>query len=131
VSGSFAFVTLTAAGLLFMPATAVVARILVPADAAVAQLATSFVLVVAPAFGVIGAQQVFAGAFRGAGQTLQAMMLSLIMQWGFQLPLSFAFSCYSPLGFRALWWGFPVANALALVVTLVWFRNTRWQARPR
>ena len=104
---------------------------LVPTDASVAQLATSFVLVVAPAFGIIAAQQVFAGAFRGAGQTLQAMVLSLIMQWGFQLPISFAFSAWSPLGFRALWWGFPVGNALALAVTLVWFRNSRWQARTR
>jgi putative MATE family efflux protein len=131
VSALFAFATLTAAGLLFMPLTAAVARMLVPTDATVAQLATSFVLVVAPAFGIIGAQQVFAGAFRGAGQTLQAMVLSLIMQWGFQLPISFAFSNYAPLGFRALWWGFPVGNALALIVTLVWFQNSRWRARTR
>ncbi|MDB6011134.1 MAG: MatE family transporter [Gammaproteobacteria bacterium] len=131
VSGLFAFAALTVAGLLFMPVTASVAGMLVPTDASVVRLATSFVLVVAPAFGIIAAQQVFAGAFRGAGQTLQAMMLSLIMQWGFQLPISFAFSYYSPLGFRALWWGFPLGNALALAVTLVWFRNSHWQARTR
>jgi Na+-driven multidrug efflux pump len=108
-----------------------VARMLVPTDEHVAQLATSFVLVVAPAFGIIAAQQVFAGAFRGAGQTLQAMVLSLIMQWGFQLPISFAFSAFTPLGFQALWWGFPLGNTLALAVTLVWFRNSQWRARTR
>ena len=40
-----------------------------------------------------------AGAFRGAGQTLQAMALSL-------------------------WWGFPLGKALALAVTLIWFRRS-------
>jgi putative MATE family efflux protein len=131
VSASFAFVTLTVGGLLFMLAAGAIARMLVPADEVVAQLATSFVLVVAPAFGIIAAQQVFAGAFRGAGQTLQAMVLSLIMQWGFQLPISFAFSTGSSLGLRALWWGFPLGNALALVVTLIWFHNSHWRARAR
>jgi putative MATE family efflux protein len=129
VSTLFAFGTLTVAGLLFMPLAGVVSRLLVPTDATVSGLATTFVQVVAPAFGVIGAQQVFAGAFRGAGQTLQAMTLSLIMQWGLQIPLSFALAAYTPLGFRALWWGFPLGNALALLVTLVWFRRSRWQAR--
>jgi Na+-driven multidrug efflux pump len=131
VSALFAFATLTVAGLLFMLVAGAVARMLVPTDEYVAQLATSFVLVVAPAFGIIAAQQVFAGAFRGAGQTLQAMVLALIMQWGFQLPISFAFSAYTPLGFRALWWGFPLGNALALAVTLVWFHNSQWRVRAR
>jgi putative MATE family efflux protein len=129
VSGLFSFGVLTVAGLLFIPLTGVVAHLLVPADDTVAQLAASFVAVVAPAFGIIGAQQVFAGAFRGAGQTLQAMALSLIMQWGFQLPISFACSYYTSLGLRALWWGFPLGNALALMVTLYWFWHSRWQAR--
>jgi putative MATE family efflux protein len=131
VSALFAFATLTVAGLLFMLVAGTVACMLVPTDEHVAQLATSFVLVVAPAFGIIAAQQVFAGAFRGAGQTLQAMVLSLIMQWGFQLPISFAFSAFTPLGFQALWWGFPLGNTLALAVTLVWFRNSQWRARTR
>lgn len=129
VSGLFAFGTLTLGGLLFMPLAGAVARILVPTDTTVSGLATSFVEVVAPAFGVIAAQQVFAGGFRGAGQTFQAMALSVIMQWGFQLPISFALAQYSPLGFPALWWGFPLGNALALLVTLAWFKRSRWQAR--
>jgi putative MATE family efflux protein len=129
VSGLFSLVSLTVAGLLFLPLTGVVAHMLVPTDDTVARLAASFVSVVAPAFGIIGAQQVFAGAFRGAGQTLQAMALSLIMQWGFQLPISFA--CSYSWGLKALWWGFPAGNALALLVTLFWFRHSHWQARAK
>ena len=129
VSTLFAFGTLTVAGLLFMPLAGTVSRLLVPTDTTVSNLATSFVLVVAPFFGVMGTQQVFAGAFRGAGQTFQAMALSILTQWAFQVPISFALAQYSPLGFRALWWGFPVANALALLASIVWFKRSRWQAR--
>jgi putative MATE family efflux protein len=129
VSGLFAFGVLTLAGLLYMPFAGATARLLVPTDAGVTALATSFVHVVAPAFGVIAAQQVLAGAFRGAGQTFQAMVLSMIMQWGFQLPISFALSRYTTLGFQGLWWGYPLGNALALLVTMTWLKRSTWQAR--
>jgi Na+-driven multidrug efflux pump len=112
-----------------MPFAGALARVLVPTDAAVSGLAATFVEVVAPAFGVIGAQQVLAGAFRGAGQTFQAMALSLIMQWGLQLPISFVLADYTSMGLHALWWGFPLGNALALGLTIAWLRRSRWKAK--
>jgi putative MATE family efflux protein len=129
LSGWLIFGVLTAAGLLFMPAAAAVARVLVPSDGMVVRLAAGFVWVVAPAFGVIGAQQVLAGAFRGAGQTLQAMALSLLMQWALQIPISYALARHTALGLAGLWWGFPAANLVALLVTLAWFRRSVWSSR--
>ncbi len=131
IGGGFIFGTLTAAGLLFMPIAGWVAYLLVPTDNTVVELAAGFVRVVAPAFGIIGAQQVLAGAFRGAGQTLQAMALSLLMQWGFQLPISFALAHFTSLGLMGLWWGFPAANLLALLLTVAWFRRSVWTSRVR
>ena len=87
------------------------ARVLVPSDETVVRLAAGFVSVVAPAFGVIGAQQVLAGAFRGAGQTLQAMALSLLMQWALQIPISYILARHTMLGLAGVWWGFPIANS--------------------
>ncbi len=129
LGGWLIFAALTAAGLLFMPIAGVVAHVLVPSDETVVRLATGFVCVVAPAFGVIGAQQVLAGAFRGAGQTLQAMALSLLMQWALQIPLSYALARHTSLGLAGIWWGFPLANALALLVSIVWFRRSVWRSR--
>lgn len=129
VSSWFAFASLTAAGLLFMPFAESLARVLVPTDEEVVALGTAFVLVVAPSLGIIGAQQALAGAFRGAGQTMTAMLLSLMLQWLFQLPLSYWLAKHTSLGFEGIWWGFPAANILALVVTIFWFRRGTWKQR--
>lgn len=131
LGGWFIFGALTVAGLLFMPIANVIARLLVPTDKTVAHLAAGFVRVVAPAFGVIGAQQVLAGAFRGAGRTLQAMALSLLMQWALQIPISYFLARHTSLGLAGVWWGFPLANLVALLVTVVWFRYSVWQSRVR
>ena len=131
LGGWFIFGVLTVAGLLFMPIAKAVARLLVPSDETVVDLAAGFVSVVAPAFGVIGAQQVLAGAFRGAGQTLQAMALSLLMQWALQIPISYALARHTSLGLAGVWWGFPIANGVALLVAVVWFRCSEWQSRAR
>ncbi len=129
LSGWLIFGALTAAGLLFMPVAAALARVLVPSAETVVGLAAGFVWVVAPAFGVIGAQQVLAGAFRGAGQTLRAMALSLLMQWALQIPVSYVLARHTALGLAGLWWGFPIANLMALLVTLAWFRRSVWRSR--
>ena len=131
LGGWFIFGVLTVAGLLFMPAAGAVARVLVPSDETVVRLAAGFVSVVAPAFGVIGAQQVLAGAFRGAGQTLQAMALSLVMQWALQIPASYLLARHTTLGLAGVWWGFPIANLIALLATIVWFRRSVWRSRAR
>ncbi len=131
LGGWLTFGVLTVGGLLFMPIANTVARLLVPTDETVVRLAAGFVCVVAPAFGVIGAQQVLAGAFRGAGQTLQAMALSLLMQWALQIPISYLLARHTPLGLAGVWWGFPIANLVALLVTVVWFRHSVWKSRAR
>jgi Na+-driven multidrug efflux pump len=105
--------------------------VLVPSDETVVHLAAGFVSVVAPAFGVIGAQQVLAGAFRGAGQTLQAMALSLLMQWALQIPISYILARHTMLGLAGVWWGFPIANLVALLATVLWFRRSVWRSRAR
>lgn len=129
LGGWFIFGVLTVAGLLFMPIAHAVARLLVPSDETVVDLAAGFVSVVAPAFGVIGAQQVLAGAFRGAGQTLQAMSLSLLMQWALQIPISYLLARHTSLGLAGVWWGFPIANLVALLVTVAWFQRSEWRSR--
>ena len=117
LGGWFIFGVLTVAGLLFMPAAGAVARVLVPSDETVVRLAAGFVSVVAPAFGVIGAQQVLAGAFRGAGQTLQAMALLTADAVG--AADSHLVRARAPHDARAVRGvvGIPIANLVALLAT--------------
>jgi Na+-driven multidrug efflux pump len=51
----------------------------------------------------------------------------LLMQWTCQLPVSYLLAHYTSLGVAGIWWGFPIANTLALVATLLWFRRGTWK----
>jgi putative MATE family efflux protein len=129
LAGWAAFLGLTALGLLFWPFAHATARLLVPGDVQVIDLATGFLHVLAPVFGIIGAQFALAGAFRGAGQTMTAMSLSLTMQWLVQLPVSWWLASHTPLGFAGIWWAFPIANFLALIATLLCLKRLEWHKR--
>ena len=129
LAGWAAFASLTGLGLLFWPVAHAVARLLVPGDAQVIELTARFLHVLAPVFGVIGAQFALAGAFRGAGHTLTAMILSLTMQWLVQLPVAWWLATRTSLAFAGLWWSFPIANALALAVTLLCMKRLEWHTR--
>jgi putative MATE family efflux protein len=129
LAGWAAFGGLTALGLLFWPFAAAVARLLVPGDPQVIGLSAGFLHVLAPVFGIIGAQLALAGAFRGAGHTMTAMVLSLTLQWVVQLPAAWWLATQTPLGFAGVWWSFPIANALALGVTVLCMRRLEWDRR--
>lgn len=123
LSGWLAFGGVTVLGLLFYPFADEVCRFLVPSDEKVIELATQFAHVTAPVFGIITAQQAMAGGFRGAGQTTTAMIIAILMQWCCQIPVSYYLAHHTTLGLAGVWWGFPIANTLALALSVYWFRR--------
>jgi putative MATE family efflux protein len=127
LSGWLAFGSVTVLGAIFYPFADDVVRFLVPSDERVVALATQFAHVTAPVFGVITAQQAMAGGFRGAGQTTTAMMIAILMQWCCQVPVSYYLAHYTTLGVAGVWWGFPIANILALALSIYLFRRGKWK----
>jgi MATE family, multidrug efflux pump len=127
VGGWLGFLALTALGLAFFPLAAPFSHLLVPSDAEVAELGADFCRVVAPAFGIICAQQVLSGALRGAGRTMQAMILMIMGQWLLQIPISYILAVHEKLGIAGIWWGYPLGNTILLVVTLWWFSRGTWK----
>ncbi|HKJ73516.1 MAG TPA: MATE family efflux transporter [Alphaproteobacteria bacterium] len=129
VAGWLGFLSLTGLGLLIFPVVGPFSRFLVPADLHVANLGAQFVHVVAPAFGILAVQQVFSGVFRGAGRTMQAMILSIMGQWLLQIPISYMLSIHDKIGVAGIWWGYPVAGVISLVITIWWFSRGAWKNR--
>ena len=129
ISGLLAFFSLTGLGLLFWPLAGPFCRLLVPADSTVSELGAQFIHVVAPAFGILGVQQVISGAFRGAGRTMQAMTLSLLGQWLVQIPVSYLLCMHEKLGVAGIWWGYPAAGTMSVIAGMWWFSRGTWKVR--
>ncbi|QEL12564.1 MATE family efflux transporter [Kushneria phosphatilytica] len=126
LSAAIAFVTLSLVGaLVFVFATALV-RFFVPADDAVIATGGRFLHTVALTFGFMGLQMALTGVFRATGQTLVAMVLTLVSQWVLQFPLAFVLSRDAVLGQSGIWWAFPVTNVVIALITVAWFARGDW-----
>ena len=83
----------------------------------------------APTYGFVAIQQVLTGAFRGAGRTTMAMVLTIVTLWVLQFPLAFVLSERTPLEEAGIWWAFPITNVVAAVIAWLWFRRGTWKSR--
>ena len=88
-----------------------------------------FVRILCLSFAFMGVQQVLAGAFRGAGDTIAAMLLAIFALWVLRFPLAFLLSTRTSLGVLGLWWAFPISEAASALLAWIWFRNRRWEGR--
>ena len=79
-----------------------------------------------PAFGVLFT---FAGASRGAGDTLSPMVVALIGTFAFRLPLVYLFGIHFGLGLEGIWYG-TLLDWIGRA-TLMWliFRSGRWKGK--
>jgi putative MATE family efflux protein len=127
LSALIAFAVLTVIGVLgFIFAHAIVAGF-VPGAPPVIDQGTTFVRVTALTYGLIGAQQVIIGAFRGSGSTLVAMAIALISLWMLQFPLAWLLSSRTALGALGIWLAYPIQNVLIATIALIWFARGTWK----
>ncbi len=77
-------------------------------------------------FPLSGLQLSLTGCFRGAGDTLTAMLLTVAGIWLVQLPAAYLLSRHTPLGADGLWWAGFIASCVGTVVAILYFRSARW-----
>nr|WP_302927991.1 MATE family efflux transporter [Natronocalculus amylovorans] len=128
-----------AAGLVIaFPATAMEIFI---SEQAVIDEGVRFLQIVAPSWAFFGGVMVIQGAFRGAGVTKVAMVLSFLSRWIFRIPLAlvlaFAWTITVPgvgieiaaldYGVSGLWVAYTTAAVLSFGVAVVWFSRGTWK----
>lgn len=123
------FGVLTAIGLAHLPFVPLIMGALAPGETQVIENAGQFAYIYLPFLGFNAVTQVLLGTFRGAGSTRQSMTLSLIQQWAFQLPIAWFLALATPLGLTGIWWCYPLGNAAALTLGLLWLRYGSWRRR--
>lgn len=111
--------------LLAMP----VARLFVPADPALVEYAATVLRIFSLSFPFIGVQMALTGAFRGAGDTFSAMVITLAGTWLIQIPLAISLSRMTALEDMGLWWSAPLAGAINVTIVTLYYRTGRWRKR--
>ena len=111
------------------------------AEADVIDEGIRFLRIIAPSWAFFGGVMVIQGAFRGAGVTKVAMVLSLLSRWIFRIPLAlllaFAWSVTIPgtaltvraidLGVSGLWVAYAAAAIISFGVAVFWFSLGTWK----
>ena len=136
-AGTMVLIGAVAAVLFAVPAQAM--RIFV-ADPDVIAEGVVFLRITVPFWALFAGVMVVQGAFRGAGNTREAMVLSFLSRWIFRVPvalvLAFAWTVTIPVvgleiagldwGVEGIWWAYAVGMALTFVVAVGWFRLGTW-----
>ena len=123
------FIVLTLAGILTFLFAKQIAAIFIPQDLVTIQASALFIRIVALTFGFIGLQMTLNGAFRGSGNTLMAMLFSIISLWVLRFPIAYLLSKYTSLGAIGIWVAFPITNIIAAIIAIVWFRQGKWKQK--
>lgn len=86
-----------------------------------------FLRIISLALGCIGLQHTLTGTLRGAGNTMAAMVLTIVSAWVIQFPLAYALSRHTSLGIGGIWWSHPIGMMVSVIVCLVWFLGGDWK----
>jgi len=120
--------------LIFVAAPAVIG--LFTDDPGVISEGATFLRWVAPTFGFMGILRAYTGGFRGAGKTMTAAAIAIVMFAVIRLPVAWVFSQdLLPFGFwflgerspQGIWFAFFVSNVVAAVIAAVWFERGTWR----
>ncbi|QLD89039.1 MATE family efflux transporter [Natronomonas salina] len=91
----------------------------------VIEVGTQFLRIVALSFGFIGVMRAYTGSFRGAGKTLTAAAISVLMLGVIRFPI--AWFAASEIGETGIWLSFAVSNVLGAAIAYAWYQRGTWR----
>ncbi|MGM0409362.1 MAG: MATE family efflux transporter [Bacillota bacterium] len=95
----------------------------------VIEIGSSYLVIAGFSFAFIGVRLVIGSAFRGAGNTLVAMILAIIALIILRIPLSYFLSVNLNWGINGVWWGMLIANGIAAILGVYWFQKGTWKEK--
>jgi putative MATE family efflux protein len=127
VASAISFLVPTVGGVFLFIFAVPLSTFFVPNSAPAIVESAHFIRIIAFALGCIGLQHTLTGALRGAGNTMAAMVLTIVSAWVIQFPAAYVLSRHTSLGINGIWWSHPVSMVLSVFVTLVWFLGGDWK----
>ncbi|MFW5992086.1 MAG: MATE family efflux transporter [Halanaerobiaceae bacterium] len=96
-------------------------------DPEVITIGVSFLRIVGISFGFLGVRIIIGGSFRGAGNTVIAMILAIIALWGLRVPLAQYLAVNLDWGPNGIWWAFFFSNLISAIIGVLWFKKGTWK----
>lgn len=101
----------------------------VPDAPATVEAAVAYVQIRSVEFAFIGVSQVILGAFRGAGNTKTAMVISILTLWVGRVASVGYLVFIAGWGETGIWVGMALGNILGAIVGVAWFSRGTWTER--
>ena len=134
-AAKISFLLLSGLGVITFAFAPEIVRVFDDSPAVVAEGA-SFLRWIAPTFGFVGVIRAYSGGFRGAGKTLTAAAIAVLLFGFIRLPIAYVasqglvpidgwfFATPSPTG---IWFAFAVSGVIAALVAAAWFESGGWR----
>ncbi len=95
--------------------------------------------IVAPFYVVFGLMFSFNAVFRGVGNTITPMYITLIALWVIRFPamillsmeIDFPAITLTPVNSNGLWWGEPMAWTTGMILAAIYYFTKRWHKKPQ
>lgn len=127
IASLMSFFIPTVGGMFLFVFSVPLAEFFVPNSPEAIAVSAHFLRIISLALGCIGLQHTLTGTLRGAGNTMAAMVLTIVSAWVIQFPLAYAMSRHTSLGVDGIWWSHPIGMLISAFVCLVWFLGGDWK----
>ncbi len=96
-------------------------------DPNVRAIGYQYLIIVSSFYIVFSTMFSFTAVFRGAGDTLVPMFITLFALWFIRIPMSWFLS--ERMGEIGIWWGIPIAWGFGLSFSFIYFIMGRWKKK--
>jgi putative MATE family efflux protein len=127
LASALAFIGPTVGGLLLFIFARPLATLFVPGSEDAIAESAHFLRIISLPLGCIGLQHTISGTLRGAGNTMAAMVLTIVSAWVIQFPLAYIMSRHTPLGIDGIWWSHSITMVVSAIVSVLWFVGGDWK----
>lgn len=96
-------------------------------DPEVIRIGSSYLMIIGPFFLFIATSFMLTSAIRGAGDSVFALISSMISLWLARIPASYILS--SVFGVNGIWMGIPIGWLVGLIVTGIYYKKGKWKSK--
>lgn len=94
-------------------------------DANIIKTGAHYLIIVCSFYIMFSTLLVMNGLFRGAGDTLIPMFITLFSLWVIRIPLSWFLT--ARIGVDGVWWSIPMAWAIGMVFSIIYYYKGNWK----